>query len=96
MKISITYDLVDKIGPSNRINRLDEDFWLQYYDGSAWHTVATYVCGTDFNNGEFYNKTLNIDEVNYAFPADIKIRFMCDASDNRDDVYIDEIRVSVK
>jgi len=73
-----------------------EDFQVQYYDGSVWHTVATYVCGTDFNNGEFYNKTLNIDEVNYAFPADMKIRFMCDASDNRDDVYIDEIRVSAK
>jgi carboxypeptidase T len=73
-----------------------EDFWVQYYDGSTWHTIATYVCGTDFNNGEFYNKTLNIDEANYAFPADMKIRFMCDTSDNRDDVYIDEIRVSVK
>ena len=35
-------------------------------------------------------------ERNYAFPADMKIRFMCDASDNRDDVYIDEIRVSAK
>lgn len=73
-----------------------EDFWVQYYDGSTWNTVATYVCGTDFNNGEFYNKTLNIDEANYAFPADMKIRFMCDTSDNRDDVYIDEIRVSAK
>jgi hypothetical protein len=55
---------------------------------------ATCVCGADFNNGEFYKKTIYIDEVNYAFPADMKIRFMCDASDNRDDVYIDEIRVS--
>jgi len=73
-----------------------EDFWVQYYDGSTWHTVATYVCGADFNNGELYNKTLNIDEANYVFPADMKIRFMCDASDNRDDVYIDEIRVSAK
>ena len=75
-----------------------EDFQVQYYDGSDWHTVATYVCGTDFNNGEFYNKTLYIDEdeVTYAFPADMKIRFMCNASDNRDDVYIDEIRVTAK
>ena len=72
-----------KIGTGNGINRLDEDFWLQYYDGSTWHTVATYVCGTDFNNGEFYNNILYIDEVNYAFPADMKIRFMCDAGDNR-------------
>jgi hypothetical protein len=37
-----------------------EDFWVQYYDGLTWHTAAAYVCGADFNNGEFYNKTLNI------------------------------------
>ena len=28
-----------------------ENFWLQYFDGSSWHTVANYVSGTDFNNG---------------------------------------------
>ena len=31
-----------------------------------------------------------------AFPADMKVRFMCDASGNSDDVYIDEIKVSAK
>ena len=75
----------------------DEDFWVQYYDGSEWHTVATYVSGTDFDNDVFYNKTVYINEGvgegEYTFPDDMKIRFMCDATGGGDDVYIDEIRV---
>ena len=73
-----------------------EDFWVQYYDGTTWQTVAGYTSGTDFNNDTFYNKTVYVDETSHTFPTDMKIRFMCDASGNRDDVYIDEIRVSAK
>ena len=73
-----------------------EDFWVQYYNGSTWTTVASYVSGTDFSNGTFYNKTVLIDESSHTFPTGMKIRFMCDASDNNDDVYIDEIKVSAK
>ena len=68
-----------------------EDFWVQYYDGSAWQTVATYARTTDFDNGVFYNKVVTISSSQYNFPTNAKIRFMCDASGNRDDVYIDEI-----
>jgi len=73
-----------------------EDFWVQYYDGSTWQTVASYARSTDFDNNVFYNETVYIDEGAYTFPANMKIRFMNDASGNRDDVYIDEIRVSAK
>ncbi|MDQ1355597.1 MAG: carboxypeptidase [Acidobacteriota bacterium] len=73
-----------------------EDFWVQYYNGSTWTTVATYVSGTGFSNGVFYNKTVLIDETAYTFPTGMKIRFMCDAGDNYDDVYIDEVKVSAK
>jgi serine protease AprX len=71
-----------------------EDFWVQYYDGSTWHTVASYARGTDFANNVFYNETVYIDESSYTFPTNMRIRFMCDASGNMDDVYIDEVRVS--
>jgi hypothetical protein len=71
-----------------------EDFWVQYYDGSAWHTVATYARTTDFDNNVFYFKEVFIDEASYTFPTDSKIRFMCDASGDADDVYIDEVKVS--
>jgi adhesin HecA-like repeat protein len=73
-----------------------EDFLVQYYDGSTWHTVASYAAGVDFENGVFYNQQVYIDESSYIFPPDMKIRFMCDASSNRDDVYIDEVRVSAR
>ncbi len=68
-----------------------EDFWVQYYDGSAWQTVATYARATDFENGVFYNKVVSIPKGTYTYPSDAKLRFMCDASGDRDDVYIDEV-----
>jgi len=72
----------------------NEDFWVQYYDGSAWHTVRSYAESIDFVNGVFYNTTVSILESDYTFPPNMKIRFMCDASGNADDVYIDNIRIS--
>jgi PKD repeat protein len=68
-----------------------EDFWVQYYDGSAWRTVATYARTTDFDNNVFYNKIVTIPKGTYNYPANAKLRFLCDASGNTDDVYIDEI-----
>ena len=73
-----------------------EDFWVQYYDGSSWHTVASYARGTDFSNGQFYHETVYVSEGTYAFPTNMKIRFQCDATSNYDDVYIDEVKVSGK
>lgn len=71
-----------------------EDFWVQYYNGSSWSTVASFASGSDFNNTTFYSATVNIDEANYNFPTNMKIRFMCDASGNADDVYIDDVKVT--
>ncbi len=69
----------------------NEDFWVQYYDGSGWQTVATFAQGNDFQNNQFYNEVVAISSAQYNFPTDARLRFMCDASGNRDDVYIDEI-----
>ncbi|MFZ2630807.1 MAG: hypothetical protein WA017_06095 [Desulfosalsimonadaceae bacterium] len=73
-----------------------EDFRVQYYNGTAWQTVATYAKGTHFNNNQFYFKTVTLLKSQYTFPSNMKIRFMCDASTDGDDVYIDEIKVSAK
>jgi len=72
------------------------DFWVEYFDGTNWNTVATYVCGTDFSNGSFYTTTVTIDSDSYDFPTDMKIRFQCSAAGNYDDVYIDDITVTGK
>jgi hypothetical protein len=70
-----------------------EDFFVEYYDGGSWQTVATYVAGTDFVNGQFYNKIVWINESSYNFPSNMLIKFRCDADNNNDEIYIDKIYV---
>lgn len=69
----------------------NEDFWVQFYDGSAWRTVATFARSGSIQNNTFYHQVVTISRSSYNFPTNAKLRFMCDASDNNDDVYIDEI-----
>jgi len=71
-----------------------EDFWVRYYDGSQWRIVADYDSGDEFVNGQFYHEIVWINEIDYTFPSDMKIRFQCDASRDNDDVYIDQIYVN--
>jgi PKD repeat protein len=71
-----------------------EDFWLEYYNGTAWVRAATLVAGTNFTNTGFYHSTISIPKATFAYPTNAKLRFRCDASDNSDDIYIDEIRFS--
>ncbi|MCP4708786.1 MAG: hypothetical protein GY869_09190, partial [Planctomycetes bacterium] len=71
-----------------------EGFLVQYYDGSIWRTVADLYQGIDFVGNVFNFETVTIREADYAFPQDMRIRFMCDASSNTDDIYIDDIRIS--
>lgn len=42
----------------------NEDFFIEYYDGSSWVEIANYAKGTarDFMNGLFYQKILIINE----------------------------------
>lgn len=69
-----------------------EDFWVRYYDGSSWSTVAAYARGTSFNNNAFYVATVTLNNVN--FPTNAQFRFQCDASDNSDQIYIDAVTVT--
>lgn len=69
----------------------NEDFWVQYYNGSAWQTVAAIARAGTIVNNTFYHAIVTIPRSTYNFPTNARIRFMCDASDNNDDVYIDQI-----
>lgn len=71
-----------------------EDFFVRYNDGSGWITVASYARGTDFNNGTFYNATVNLSSANYNFPTNAQFRIQCDASANGDQVYIDQVVIT--
>lgn len=71
-----------------------EDFWVRYFDGSSWNTVAAYARGTNFNNNTFYVATVTISSANYNFPSNAQFRFQCDASANSDYIYIDAVTIT--
>lgn len=72
----------------------NEDFWVQYYNGSSYTTVAAYAAGTSFNNGSFYTATVTLDAATYNFVSNAGFRFRCDASTNSDYVYIDQVTIT--
>jgi hypothetical protein len=70
-----------------------EDFWIRYYNGSSWSTVATYASGSSFTNGSFYSATVTLNSADVNFAANSQFRVQCDASANADQVYIDQVTV---
>jgi len=72
----------------------NEDFWVQYYNGSTWQTVQAFVSGTDFNNNVFTEATVNISSSTYNFPANAQFKIQCDASSNADAIYIDNVIIT--
>ncbi len=69
----------------------NENFYVEYFNGTAYQIVANYVVGTSFNNGAFYTATITLNNGTFVFPTNARIRFRCDASGDQDDVYIDAI-----
>ncbi|NNK88339.1 MAG: T9SS type A sorting domain-containing protein [Flavobacteriaceae bacterium] len=68
-----------------------EDFWLRFFNGSTWTTVATYISGSSFTNGSFFTATVTLDATQYNFATNSGFRFQCDASSNQDQIYIDQV-----
>ncbi|MEP4079512.1 cadherin domain-containing protein [Haloferula sp.] len=77
---------------------LGESFFVEYSDndGSTWSTIKEYVVDVDFaDDGTRYYPALTLDDLSYNFTSTGKIRFRCDASNNSDDVYIDNVVIYV-
>ena len=68
-----------------------EDFWLQYSTGGGYSTVANYVSGGSFTNGNYYQGTMVIPG---PFTSNTTFRVLCDASANNDQVYIDDVVIT--
>ena len=70
-----------------------KDFWLRISTngGASFTTVATYVSGVDFNNGSVYNSEVIIPG---PFSSSTVVQFQCDAGNNGDRVYLDDIEIS--
>ncbi|MEZ5038491.1 MAG: T9SS type A sorting domain-containing protein [Saprospiraceae bacterium] len=75
------------------MDNADEDFWLQVSTdgGSTFTTVEEWNLGDEFENGVRYFETL---EITGPFTASTLLRFQCDASDDGDYVYIDNVRIT--
>ena len=71
-----------------------DGYFVQYYDGSTWQTIATYMIGTDFQNGQFYSESHTLSSSNYTFPADAKFRFESDGGGGGRHIYIDAIIIT--
>ena len=71
-----------------------EDFFIEYYDGSNIFVIGNYVSGVDFSNGTFFTDTITLDSSNFNFNANSRFRIRCDASNNRDRVFFDQIIIS--
>ena len=85
----VTYDSVTVEFKFNTISfETGKDFWVRYYNGSTWTTVASYVFNTDFINNQVYTKTIKI---NGPLSTNAKFRFQSDAGDATDLLYIDAV-----
>ncbi len=70
-----------------------EDFWVRYKNGSnAWVTVGQIIKGTHFENNVFYVATVNVP--GFVPTSNGKFRIQCDASDDSDQIYIDQVKIS--
>jgi cytochrome c peroxidase len=71
----------------------NDDFFLEYSanGGSTWQPVEDWRSGTDFSNNQWLQATVLINPGSFSFTASARLRFRCDANNDGDDVYIDEI-----
>jgi hypothetical protein len=70
-----------------------EDFIIQYNNGSGiWNTIGQLIRGTHFNNSTFYLVTLTVP--GFVPTTNAKLRIQCDASDNTDQIYIDQVTIT--
>ncbi len=71
-----------------------EDWWLRYYNGTAWVTVLDINYPSTYTKSVWYHTVVYINESNYRFPVNMRLRFQCDASYDDDLVYIDQIYIN--
>jgi hypothetical protein len=71
-----------------------EDWWLRYYNGSTWITVLDIDYPSTYTKGVWYHTIVYINESDYKFPTEMRLRFQCDASYDDDLVYFDQIYIN--
>ncbi len=70
-----------------------EDFYIEFYQNGSWVVIDQWIAGTDFTNGSFVNAQVVLDSPTYNF-ASSRFRIRCDASDDTDTIYVDDLEVA--
>jgi PKD repeat protein len=73
-----------------------DTFRLDYWDGSKWIMLKRWVNFRDFVSFRFYSDSVLVSKSNVTFPSDMRIRFVCEAADQLDDVMLDVISISAR
>jgi len=71
-----------------------EDFFVEFFNGSSYEVIGQYVSGTHFNNGAFFDDTIVLDAGSFNFTTNNRIRIRCDASNNNDQIWFDQVVIS--
>ncbi len=71
-----------------------EDFFVEFFNGTSYQVIGNYRSGTHFTNGTFFTGNIILNSSTYNFGTNNRIRFRCDASDNSDLIYFDQVIVS--
>ena len=74
----------------------NEDFAVEFFDGTGWEIVTEYVVNHDFVNGGSYHETLYFDPTDFNFSSEARLRFRNDASGNHDWINIDDVRLRAR
>ncbi|GAA3622460.1 hypothetical protein GCM10022397_05270 [Flavivirga jejuensis] len=70
-----------------------EGFSLQYYNGSSWSTIKTYILGTDFTSNN-YSYTF-YQTINSGLSSNARFRFRSTSNANNEYSYFDDILIKV-
>jgi len=71
-----------------------DGYFVQYYDGSTWQTIATYTVETDFLNGQFYSVSHTLNSSDYNFPTDAKFKMVSNGGGGGRHIYIDAVVIT--
>ncbi len=78
----------------HRWGEAGDGYVINYWDGKAWHIVANYTYGEDFVHNSIQKRVALVDGADYDMSCRARIGFESVGSDDSDDFYFDQIRVS--
>lgn len=73
-----------------------ENFFVELWNGGSWVTVANFVAGSSFANNGFYTTTIPVGSGDVNFSNQAQVRFRCDASNDSDWIYVDDVTIRAR